>query len=811
MYVPRLRWNLALKALTITALAVLAGAVFGLTTLYQRLDGWMQDSLQRGLATSMDLSDVVVLDIDEASLGTLMQALGPWPYSHDAFAFVQRYLNKNGARVVTYDLLLADQRDGDRAFATTLRHNVVLAGAGLPVSLAADGDYRNRLETAALGRDPLFSQRKLHPTEDPPPYVQWPYVKLPLPHLTASAMVGISSIAPDEDGVVRRLPLFHGTQGFVLPSLPLATLMSAEPGHIQAQWNNNSLSLQHRDVPLTERGEALLRFPSNTSQLRVIPFYELMRAATQSPSSEWMGDEVRGKAVFIGTSSFVAGTQVYTPMGRMSGLQFSALAYAMLAAGSVLTPAQWPVDAALTLAALMLPLLLLRLGPDASGRGFLLVFVGLPVACLAAATGLFALNIQTNWLFATCTGMAAWAGAMALWLYDLSSERRRLRYEALAARQANRLKGEFLNQLTHELRTPLTAIMGFNKVNQLTEDQGRDSRIHNSSIIGRNCEHLLTLINNNLDLAKIETGTLVIAPAPEDAEQLCRDVVSTLQGVAAEKRLRLKFVRNTELPAALMLDAFRVRQILINLVGNALKFTQAGSVELALGWHVATLWIEVRDTGTGIPENALERIFEPYEQADPSVAQRFGGTGLGLAITRNLVELMGGIIEVESRPAIGSVFRVRLPTEAVAPADSVRPISEAHAMREPLAGRVLLAEDNEDIRELVVMHLRKLGVECEAVNHGLAAVEAALAHEFDAVLMDMEMPIMNGHEAVHVLRTRNFSGTILALTAHHEGIEIERALASGCDGIVHKPVTLEALRAALRPVLRGSRRTAHRA
>jgi CheY-like chemotaxis protein len=235
-------------------------------------------------------------------------------------------------------------------------------------------------------------------------------------------------------------------------------------------------------------------------------------------------------------------------------------------------------------------------------------------------------------------------------------------------------------------------------------------------------------------------------------------------------------------------------------------------VELTAGWQAnSMLVLEVRDTGTGIPENALGRIFEPYEQVDASVAQRFGGTGLGLAITRNLVQLMNGTIEVESKPALGSVFRVMLPCDAVQHDDGVRSISEARAMREPLYGRVLLAEDNEDIRSLVELLLRRIGLQSVIVSNGLEAVEMALAHEFDAVLMDMEMPVMNGHEAVNVLRTRNYNGVILALTAHHEGIEIERAMAAGCDGVVHKPVSLESLRAALRPLLRTSRRSGHRA
>lgn len=818
MSVLRTKWNFGVKVLAATVAGLAIASLFALTTLYDRLNGWVHDSMQRALARPVNFDNVVVFDIDEASLGTLLQALGPWPYEHEVFAYVQRYLNRHGARAVAYDMLLGDEREGDQALADALRRNVVLASVGLSVALPANAAYQRQLEAASIGRDPTqFSAALRGPDEDDswsgPLYHRWPYVKLPLEMLTRSSGVniGVNNLRADDDGVLRSVAMFHGAQGFVLPSLPLAMLMAVDGGQIDAQWAQRSVRVRRTEMPLTTSGEALLRYPSNVRDLRVIPFYELVLAATKSPSSEWLAREISGKAVFIGSSSFIAGAQAYTPVGRMSGLEFNALSYAMLAAGNVLSPPKLPIDAGLALGALALPLLLARRRGEASGRAYLLVFIGLPVLCLGAGTALFMLGLQSRWLFAMVASLATLTGVFALWLYLLSDERRRLRYEALAEREANRLKGEFLNQLTHELRTPLTAIMGFNKVNQFTEDLGRQARINNSSIIGRNCEHLLALINNNLDLAKIEAGSLVIAPAPEDPEQLCRDIIGTLQAVAEEKRLRLKLTRVTTLPPALMLDAFRVRQILINLLGNALKFTQAGTVELAVAWHVAALVLEVRDTGTGIPEAALDRIFEPYEQADASVAQRFGGTGLGLAITRNLVHLMGGTIEVESKPGLGSVFRVRLPSEAVASPETVRSISDAKAAREPLAGKVLIAEDNEDIRALMEVYLHKLGVDAVTVANGLSAVEAALAEPFDAVLMDMEMPVMNGYEAVHVLRTRNYGGTILALTAHHEGIEIERALASGCDGIVHKPITLEALRTALRPLLRGSRRAANRA
>nr|PZN03162.1 MAG: hypothetical protein DIU74_06325 [Pseudomonadota bacterium] len=795
MSFPRMRWNLAVKAVVVTTAGVLFASVFAHTTLYKRLDGWLHDSLQRTVSAPIDLSEVLVVDIDDASLSTLMRALGPWPYNRDTFAYVQSYLTERGARLVVYDLLLADTLESE---ALPARRNAVYAGAGFTVPLPITPAYRSQLETLAIGRDDSLAHGE--DEEKASGYRQWPYLKLPAtadPHA-----VGVMNIQPDEDGIVRRVALFHGSQGFVLPSLSLAALMAAHPDQVQADWPRRMLTVRRANIPLTNQGEVLLRYPSNAHELRVLPFYELMFAATQPDSTP---PHVADKVVFIGSSSFAGGTHAYTPIARLPGVQLSALTYAMLANGSVLAPPKLAVDAAITAFALALPLLLLWRGVEASGHTYFLVFIGLPLLCMGIAVALLMGGLSSNWLYALTAGIAAWACTMAIWLFDIANDRRRLRYEAIAAREANRLKSEFLNQVTHELRTPLTAIMGFNKINQYTEDLGREARIKNSEIIAHNCEHLLALINNHLDLAKIEAGTLVIAPAPEDPEQLCRDVVTTLQPVADEKRLRIKFTRMTELPAALMLDAFRVRQVLMNLMSNALKFTQHGSVELAVGYQAPTLVLEVRDTGTGIPADALERIFRPFEQADATVAQRFGGTGLGLAITRTLVELMDGAIEVESEPGMGSTFRVRLPAEVTTRPDTVRPITDARPM-EILSGRVLIAEDNEDVRALIELQLRKLGVETTSVTNGLAAVEAALSGNYDAVLIDMEMPVMNGFEATNVLRTRNYHGTILALTAHQEGTEIERALASGCDGVVRKPASIESLRAALKPVLRGSRR-----
>ena len=807
-------WEAALRVLTgvgACAAGIAVAGLFAQTTLFERLNNWLYDALQRSSGHPTNLDSVVVFDVDEESLWRMSQTLGPLFNDRELYARVLTYLDRHGARAVAFHTLFADERQGDAALAASFRRGTVLAAAGFPVTLAGTPAYQRQLATTAVARNPPWTGPGDAAEEPRIPHVAWPYLKLPPESLARNspATVGVINLRSDNDGVLRRIALYHGTQGYVLPSLPLAVLAAVDPTVVPTRVADRTLQLRRIAVPLGATSSVALRFPPNAEDLRVIPFYEIALAAGGAQGSEWLARDVAGKVVFIGSSSTLTADHAFTPVGRLSGVQIAALAYATLAAGQVSTPASLTVDGLLLLAALLVPLLLIRRGVDAAGRHYVAAFLATPIVAAGIGAGLFALGIQTRWLFALVAGLASLGLVLSMWLFALSEERRRLRYEALAAREATRLKTDFLNHLTHELRTPLTAIMGFNKLNHFTDDLGRDARINNSGIIGRNCEHLLQLINNNLDLAKIEAGTLQIAPAPEDPEQICREVVSSLQAVADEKRLRLRFTRATPLPPALMLDAARLRQVLINLLANALKFTQVGSVELSVSWHLAALVAEVRDTGPGIPQVALARIFQPFEQADATIAQRYGGTGLGLAITHNLVRLMGGSIDVESRPGHGSAFRVRLPGEPVARPETVRPITDAIAPRTSLSGRVLVAEDNEDIRALVVLYLGKLGIETQAVANGFSAVTAALSEPFDAVLTDLEMPVMNGYEAVHVLRTRNYTGPILALTAHHEGAEVERARAAGCDGVVTKPVTLEGLRNALRPIL-GERRAGAR-
>ena len=796
----RLWGSAGVRIVTVAAVALAATTLFAQSGLFSRLVWWSYDTHQRALADAVDLSDVLVVDIDEASFARLAPAIVQAQNERALLARLGAFLQESGAKAVGYHLPFGEPRPGDQAFASIVGPDIVVAAVGLPVPQPDNAGMSARLDAVslrALGARPEW------------PKQNWLAIKLPPASIATlrPGNVGVVNLQPDADGTLRRPALLHAAGPHVMPSLSLGVLLARKGGRPRIELEGNRLRVGTIQVGLTDAGEALVRFPANASSLRIIPLRELYEAMEDRTRAGRVIEAVNGRTVLVGRTVPPMGDYVQTPIGTVSGLQLAALTTALIERGQVLTPRVWWIDLLLVLVALAPPLFLLRRAHKSNGSHFVAALVAQVVVLAGAGTLLFATGIHSNWMFALVAGAVATALAAGVWVVGVMEDRRGLALETATAREANRLKTEFLNHLTHELRTPLTAIMGFNKINQLTDDLGKSARIRNSEVIGRNCEHLLVLINNHLDLAKLAAGTLQLAPAPEDPERLLREVLAALRSLADDKRIRLRFVKRTPLPAALALDASRVRQILINLLGNALKFTHTGSVELAVSWHIAVLDIEVRDTGPGIPAEALDRIFEPYEQADASVASRFGGTGLGLTIAKQLVDLMGGTIEVESVPGVGTTFRVRVPCEPAVRSEIKEPANLA-APRGMLAGRVLLAEDNEDIRNLVELQLSRLGLEIRAVANGFSAVDAALAERFDVILMDMEMPVMNGYEAVHVLRTRGCSATILALTAHHAGAEAERAIAAGCDGLVTKPATLESLQAALQPLLPGLPRRA---
>lgn len=775
-----------IRLLSVLALALAFASLCSQTALYSRLQGWLEDAQQRLFAKPLAFENAIAFDIDEESMQRLEPRLGAWPYARDVYARTARFLSSNGARAVVYDILFSEARPGDAAFAQALDPRSVLAAAALPYTLRRTAEYQQQLERLAVSINGA-------------PAHAWPDLTLPLPQLTltSGARAGVISAPADADGIVRRVHLLHQAYGRTLPSLMLGGLLAGAPG-TRLAFEGGALRLGERAWPLGPEASVALRFPANAGALPVVPFYQLHEAASSAPGTLPIGDMVNGKIVFIGSSSAILGDYVFTPGGQLSGLRFNALASELMLEGRVLRPARLAVDGLLLALVLLLPALLVIRGHKARPRDFAL---GLALALAITALGgaaLFAAGQQSRWLFAALCGTAALAIAFGAWLMALHRERERLYYEKLAAEQASRMKTEFLNRMTHELRTPLTAITGFNALNQLSGELGRTQISHNSAIIARNCEHLLALINDHLDVARIEAGQLTMEPRPVDPTALFEDVVTTMRVMAGAKGLQLALRIAQPLPALVRLDPLRLRQVLLNLLGNAVKFTPRGSVDVDAGWNSGVLCFSVHDTGPGIPAGSIARVFEPFERG---TGAKEAGTGLGLSVTRELVRLMHGNIEVASDGGSGTRFAVSVaaPEEKPSPA-AVQPAIPA-AKAGVLAGRrILVADDNRDLRELLLFQLSELGLQCTAVGDGFEAVEAASQGNFDAVLLDMEMPRMSGWEAAHVLRAQGYDRPLVALTAHESGRETERALSEGCDRVLRKPCSIESLHAALAPL-----------
>ncbi|MDB5101404.1 MAG: hypothetical protein JWM80_5825 [Cyanobacteria bacterium RYN_339] len=382
----------------------------------------------------------------------------------------------------------------------------------------------------------------------------------------------------------------------------------------------------------------------------------------------------------------------------------------------------------------------------------------------------------------------------------------------LTAEAASSAKSEFLARMSHEIRTPMTAMMGF--ADLLTDAAvPAGERDHYALIIRRNSEHLLSVINDILDLSKIEAGKLTIEAVECSLPALITDVASPMRVRAADKGLAFGVRLHTSVPAVVRTDPVRLRQILLNLAGNAVKFTELGGVTLEIRFRPSrgggVLTIAVVDTGIGMTAEQADGLFVPFQQADSSMNRRFGGTGLGLAISRPLALALGGEIGVASAPGAGSTFTLSLPVgvpdgighvTTLEGADVAPPRGPNEAV--VLAGRVLLAEDGPDNQVLIGTLLRKHGLAVVLAENGQEAVAHALdavsqGRPFDLILMDIQMPILDGIGATQALRARGLTGPVVALTANAMAGERERCLAAGCDDYLTKPVDREAFLAML--------------
>jgi two-component system, sensor histidine kinase len=379
-----------------------------------------------------------------------------------------------------------------------------------------------------------------------------------------------------------------------------------------------------------------------------------------------------------------------------------------------------------------------------------------------------------------------------------------------AAEGANRAKSEFLANMSHEIRTPMTAILGYSDLLLLQQDLGAGERDEFLKTIQRNGNHLLGIINDILDISKIEAGKMTIERIQCSPCNIVSEVASLMRSRAMAKNLFLQVEYAGLIPETIHSDPTRLRQILINLLSNAVKFTEAGGVRLKVRMNSTKesfcphILFEVTDTGVGMSVEQLNQIFKPFMQADNSMTRRFGGTGLGLIISKRFAQMLGGDIAVESVPGKGSSFLVSVET---GPLDGIRMLDASNEVIHDLSsdstqaaksdvrlvGRVLLAEDGPDNQRLIAYLLRNRGAAVTVAENGQVAVEKYFESRdsgvpFDCILMDMQMPVLDGYGATQQLRSAGCRLPILALTAHAMRGDRERCIQAGCDDYLAKPI-----------------------
>ena len=391
---------------------------------------------------------------------------------------------------------------------------------------------------------------------------------------------------------------------------------------------------------------------------------------------------------------------------------------------------------------------------------------------------------------------------------DLAAEKRR-------ADMANQSKSEFLANMSHEIRTPLTAILGYASI---LKDEGDISkappkRIEALNTILSGGEHLLSIINDILDLSKIEAGKVTMEQIETPLVQIVADIESLMRPRAQDKGVALRTVFDTPVPDRIVSDPTRVRQILMNLVGNAVKFTEAGAIEIRLAaesqYGRDVLRVSIKDTGAGMTPEQVNVLFQPFSQADGSVTRKHGGTGLGLTISRRLAQGLGGDVRLQhTTPGRGSLFVLVMPLEAYSGAGLVTDLNvtapevgdagEDGALECELVCRMLLAEDNAVNQKLLKHHLTRAGARIDVANNGREAMEMLLEADqtddpFRLLLTDMQMPEMDGYTLARTLRDRGHAIPIIALTAHAMAEDRQKCLDAGCNDYVAKPIDRAAL------------------
>ena len=434
----------------------------------------------------------------------------------------------------------------------------------------------------------------------------------------------------------------------------------------------------------------------------------------------------------------------------------------------------------------------------------------LAVACAGRRERVIAINARADDEAGSST---VWHGSITD-VTDLYHAQEELTRAKRAAEEANAAKSDFLANMSHEIRTPMTAILGFAELLATDADFAADGLKVDDALksIRTNASHLLTLINDVLDMSKIEAGRLEVELIDSATGALLNDILTLVKPKASANGLEFSITLDTPIPARIVTDPMRLKQVLLNLTSNAVKFTDEGSVAIRVSYDPDAWQMSFRvvDTGMGMDAAQLAKIrrFDAFSQADTSTTRRFGGTGLGLRISNALSVMLAGGLEVESTPGEGTTVTLTIgtgdvteqpmlrggalePMDPGAPGDEPADADRASPPNTPrLDGRrVLVAEDGEDNQRLVRFHLEKAGAEVTIVSNGALAVdEIARKKAFDVVLMDMQMPEMDGYEAARVLRERGESVPVIALTAHAMAGDRQRCIDAGCDDYLTKPI-----------------------
>lgn len=377
-------------------------------------------------------------------------------------------------------------------------------------------------------------------------------------------------------------------------------------------------------------------------------------------------------------------------------------------------------------------------------------------------------------------------GQLAMAINQMTDSLRSSQGQKQSAEQASQIKNLFLANMSHEIRTPLGSILGFT---ELLRDPNlrQEERLKYLDIIERTGGSLTKLINDILDITKIEAGHLEIEKANFSLQALLADLRNLLNLRAEGKHIELKFVAVGLPPDMIFSDAIRVRQILMNILGNAIKFTSRGTVTLEYGIRDALIYFKVTDTGEGIPVEKFNMLFQPFSQADDSTIRKHEGTGLGLVLSRRLARALGGDVNLNESGPKGSTFVATIAYEA--PSFAGRPRLVSKESRKGIEGkRILVVDDVEENQLLVRILLERQGAIVSIAQNGRQGVDMALSGEFDVVLLDMQMPVLDGYTAVKELRSKGYTKPVIALTAHAMKEDRTRCINAGCDEYLSKPI-----------------------